>query len=126
MSKYTGPTANPEADAERFENEQEAADALRETAEREAPLIVLKALQGMKTPDDWFRDLGVWDDLSADLILYRALDDCDDTIKAYVELLTNPTQGAQQKLFQCMASWLGKLYAVKIYKASMEKNDEPS
>ena len=47
-------SVNPHADAERHANEQEAADELQQEAERQAPLIILAALQKITKPGDWF------------------------------------------------------------------------
>ena len=118
--KYIGPTVSPESDAARFESQQEAADEFRQEAERQAPLIVLKALQGIKTPADWFEDARAVHGWHADEMLRHALDYDDDTISAHAELVTKPTPGTKQKLFQCIAAWFGERYAVEIYTAHLE------
>lgn len=112
-------TATPHADAERWENEQEAADERQQEAERQAPLIILAALQRIAKPGDWFNTnlLSAGRGWSPDEVLLDAVATDDDTLNAYVELLTGPHA---LKLRQCMATWFGNKLARDIYREHME------
>lgn len=111
---YFGPTSNPCADAERWEYDQEAAQAQREVAERQAPLILLQRLQAMKQPADWFKDCICTGKLWAPFeILDAAMESGDDaTLSEVAELLTGPHAA---KLHQVMATWFGQKHALDIY-----------
>ena len=110
---YTGPTANPCADAERWSDEQEHSDALREEAEKQAPLIIFARLQAIRKPGDWFnKTLPGARSYTADEVLMDAVASDDDTLNAYTELLTSPQA---QKLRQCMAAWQAKQQPLDIY-----------
>ena len=111
---YFGPTSSPCADAERWEDEQEAAQAMREVAERQAPLIVLQRLQAMTQPADWSKDCICTGKLWAPFeILDAAMESGDDaTLSAVAELLTGPHAA---KLHQVLATWFGKKHALDIY-----------
>ena len=114
-------SVNPHADAERWENEQEAADELQEEAARQAPLIVLAALQAIAKPGDWFKDKIFADHgWSADEVMHEAVASDDDSADAYAELMVCPSQENMQKLKQRIADWFGKKYAFAIYTAHME------
>ncbi|MBS3018572.1 hypothetical protein DJFAAGMI_01304 [Comamonas sp. PE63] len=118
---YAGPTCNPHADAEAWEDEQEAAAALHAEAERQAPLIVLAALQGIAKPCDWFKDIVFanrgW---SADEILHEGVASDDSTADAYAELMVCPGPKSMLQLKQRMADWFGAQHAFSIYAAHME------
>lgn len=114
-------SVNPHADAERWENEQEAAEALHEEAARQAPLIVLAALQAIAKPSDWFKDKIFADHgWSADEVMHGAVASDDDSADAYAELMVCPSVENMQKLKQRIADWFGKKYAFAIYTAHME------
>ena len=118
---YAGPTCNPHVDAEAWENEQEAAAVLHEEAERQAPLIVFAALQGITKPGDWFKDKIFADHgWSADEVMHEAVACDDDSAGAYAELMLSPCQESMQKLQQRIADWFGKKYAFAIYVAHMK------
>lgn len=112
-------SVNPHADAERWENEQEAADEQLQEAERQAPLIILAALQRIAKPGDWFNTnlLSAGRGWAPDEVLQDAVATDDDTLNAYVELLTGPHA---LKLRQCMAAWFGNKLARDIYREHME------
>lgn len=113
LPAFSLPTANPCADAERWENEQEAADEFAQEAERQAPVIVLSQLSGATKPGDWFEErVHTSVSWSPDEILNDALAMDDDTKNAYAELMTSPHA---QKLRQCMAAWFGRDHALAIY-----------
>lgn len=112
-------SVNPHADAERHANEQEAADEQQQEAERQAPLIILAALQRIAKPGDWFNTnlLSAGRGWAPDEVLQDAVATDDDTLNAYVELLTSPHA---LKLRQCMATWFGNKLARDIYQEHME------
>lgn len=112
-------SVNPHADAERHANEQEAADDQQQEAERQAPLIILAALQRIAKPGDWFNTnlLSAGRGWAPDEVLQDAVATDDDTLNAYVELLTSPHA---LKLRQCMAAWFGNKLARDIYREHME------
>lgn len=112
-------SVNPHADAERHANEQEAADEQQQEAERQAPLIILAALQKITKPGDWFSSnlLSAGRGWAPDEVLQDAVATDDDTLNAYVELMTGPHA---LKLRQCMATWFGSRLARDIYHEHME------
>lgn len=105
-------TANPELDAARYENDREDNDEWSQEAARQAPLIILKRLQGT-APTDWFKKrieaAGAW---SADEIVLDAVADCPEAAEAHAELMASP---AAQKLRQLSAEWLAKRHHLAIY-----------
>ena len=110
---YTGPTANPVADAARWDADQERSDEISQEAERQAPLIILAKLQAITKPGDWFNGiLPGGRNWSPDEVLMDAVATDDDSMNAYVELLTGPHA---LKLRQCMAAWFGQKLAQDIY-----------
>lgn len=112
-------TVNPCADAERWNNEQEAADELAQEAERQAPLIVLAQLNGVTRPGDWFKDrIYAGRGWAPDEILHDAVVSDDDTMDAYAELLTGPHA---QKLRQCMTAWFARQHAQAIYSEHLQE-----
>ncbi|MEQ6471538.1 hypothetical protein [Comamonas sp. wu1-DMT] len=118
---YAGPSANPHADAERWENEVSSADELHEEAQRQAPLIVLAALQAIAKPGDWFKDKIFADhSWSADEVMHEAVACDDDSADAYTELMLSPSVESMQKLKQRIAEWFGKKNALAVYAAHME------
>lgn len=116
---YVGPTANPSADAARWNDEQELADELAQEAERQAPLIALAKLNNISRPGDWFKDrLYAGRGFAADEVLHDAVASDDATMDAYAELLTSLHA---QKLRQCMAAWFGQVHAQAIYQDHLEE-----
>ena len=113
-------SVNPHADAERHANEQEAADEQQQEAERQAPLIILAALQRIAKPGDRFNTnlLSADRGWAPDEVLQDAVATDDDTLNAYVELLTGPHA---LKLRPCMATWLGNQHARDIYHEHREQ-----
>ena len=119
---YVGPTANPCADATRWNDEQELADELAQEAARQGPLIALAKLNNISRPGDWFKDhLYAGRGFAADEVLHDAVASDDDTMDAYAELLTGPHA---QKLRQCMAAWFGRVHAQAIYQDHLEERNE--
>lgn len=118
---YTAPTSNPTADAERWESEQEAADEHREAAALEAPGIVLRQLQAIHTPADWFDHCKFLGRYTAEEILRDAMDDSDDDVcDSYAEFIIDMTQAAKEKMLQAMAAWFSKTWAHEIYDDYLE------
>lgn len=114
-------TQNPELDAARHDDEIEAADALHETANREAPGIVIKQLAAINTPGDWFDTNLFAAGNSAESILQGAFDDAnDDVADRYAEFMLYATPDARNKLLQAMATWFSSVYAFEIYLDWME------
>lgn len=110
-------TADPVADAARYEDAREAEDAAYEAmlaeAEQQAPLIVLAQLQAIKQPGAWFAPyLCAGVPRSADEILCDAIEENDEAKNAFAELMVSP---AAQQLRQAMAEFIGRKYAMDIY-----------
>lgn len=118
---YLGPTPNPHADAERWNDEEAEADALHETAAVLAPGIVLKQLQAIKTPADWFnRKLFATGNSAEDLLREAFADSNDDVADRYAEFIIDMTPAAKEKLFVAMAAWFSKSFAWEIYTEWLE------
>lgn len=111
MSYYT---ANPEVDAANWNDAQDASDEFYQRANIEAPKLVLKELQAIKTPSDWFNSTFHAGNC-ADEILSEGMSDCDEIADAYAEFIFYATQEAKQKMLRAMADWFGKLHAAEIY-----------
>jgi len=116
---YSRPTAYPATDAAHWSDEQEAADDAGQEAERQAPLIILAKLQAITQPGDWFSKnlLSAGRGWAPDEVLHDTVAIDDDTLNAYVELLTNLQT---LKLRQCMAAWFGSKLARDIFQEHME------
>lgn len=112
--RYTGPTANPADDAARFDDEQDAADAFYEQAQVEAPKLVLKDLQAITKPSDWFKSTFHGGNC-ADEILSEGMSSSDDIADSYAEFMVSPSAEAKDKMLRAMADWFGKLHALEIY-----------
>ncbi|MGU3628124.1 hypothetical protein [Comamonas sp. C24C] len=113
---YLGPTANPHADAERWNDEDAASDALHETAAVQAPGIVLRQLKSIKTPTAWFDKKRFAIRNSAQDILQGAFDDSNDDVSdRYAEFMVDATPQAREKLLEAMAAWFASVYAFEIY-----------
>jgi len=108
-------TENPELDAARHDDEMEAADDFQQKAEVEAPKLVLKDLQAIKKPRDWWATAIFHGGNSAEDILRDGMCVDDDIADAYAEFITDATPEAKAKMLQAMAAWFGKLYALEIY-----------
>lgn len=118
---YLGPTANPNADAERWNDEQEAAEALHEAAARQAPGIVLRQMKAIKTPAGWYdkKRFAIYN--SAQDILQGAFNDSNDDVSdRYAEFMIDATPEAREKLLEAMAAWFASVYAVEIYTDHLE------
>lgn len=107
-------TQNPELDASRHDDDQEAADAFQQKAEIEAPNLVFKDLQAIKTPGDWFKSTFHAGNC-ADEILSEGMSDSDEVADAYAEFIFYATPEAKQKMLRAMADWFGKQHALEIY-----------
>lgn len=112
---YTGPTPNPELDAARHDDELEAADDFRQEAAREAPGIVLKQLQAIKKPGDWYDKFTFHGGNCAEDILRDGMSADDDVADAYAEYMLDATPAAREKLLVAMANNHANLYALEIY-----------
>lgn len=108
-------TANPELDAARHEDEEQAADDLHEKAKREAPAIVLKQLLAIKKPKDWWEKYTFHGGNSAEDILQEGMSVNDDIADAYSEFMIDATPQAREKLLEVMAAWFASVYDVEIY-----------
>ena len=118
---YTSPTANPCADAERWNDEQEAADEFHETAAAEAPDIMFRRLQAIHKPAAWLDQRKFLGRYSAEEILRDALGDADDEVtSAYAEFMVDTTPAAKEKLHQAMADCFCKTWAVEVYAEYLE------
>lgn len=114
-------TENPELDAARHEDEEQAADDLHEKAKREAPGIVLKQLQAIKKPGDWFDTNKFVAGNSAESILQGAFDDSnDDVADRYAEFMIDATPRARDRLLQAMADWFASVYPFEVYTGHLE------
>lgn len=115
---YLGPTPNPHADAERWNDEQEAAEALHETAAVQAPGIVARQFAKVVKPADWFDKYAFAGGMSADELLYQAMEASDDATKdAFAELMVSP---AAQQLRDAIAAHFVKKNAFAIYTDHLE------
>lgn len=82
-------TANPCADAECWENEQEHRAATAEAREIEAGRIVLAEVETVK-PSEWSKyTISAARMFSADELLLNAIEEDDDTATAFAELMTS-------------------------------------
>ena len=108
-------TANPELDAALHDDEIEAADEFQQKAEIEAPKLVMKDLQSIKKPRDWWATALFHGGNSAEDLLRDGMSVDDDIADAYSEFITAPTQEAKEKMLMAMAAWFGKLHALEIY-----------
>lgn len=110
---FTGPTANPHADAEAWSDSQEITDEFVQEAQRQAPLIVLAKLQTIAKGADWFNKtlpgIGNYEPHSA---LCDAIAEDDDVLDAFFELVTSPHA---QELRRLVANWYAKKQSVDIY-----------
>ena len=119
--KYTGPTPNPELDAARHDDDLEAINDMHETAAREAPGIVLKQLQAIKKPADWFNANLFASGNCAESILQGAFDDSNDAVSdAYAEFMIEALPYAKAKLLKAMADWFASVYAFEVYTEWLE------
>lgn len=115
---YLGPTPNPHADAERWNDEQEAADALHETAAVKAPGIVARQFAKVVKPGDWFDKYVFAGGMSADELLYQAMEASDDaTQAAFAELMVSE---AAKPLREAIAANFAKKNAFAIYTDYLE------
>lgn len=115
---YLGPTPNPHADAERWNDEEDAIDALHETAAVQAPDIVARQFAKVVKPGDWFDKYAFAGGMSADELLYQAMEASDDaTQAAFAELMVSP---AAQPLRDAIAAHFAKLHAFAIYTDYLE------
>lgn len=115
---YLGPTANPHADAESWNDEEEAADALHEDAAVRAPGIVAQQFAKVVKPADWFDKYVFAGGMSADELLYQAMEaSCDAVTDAFAELMVSP---AAQPLRDAIAAHFAKLHAFAIYTDHLE------
>lgn len=105
---YFGPTCNPCADAERWEDEQERRAATAEACEIEAGRIVLAEMQKLLTPTKWWdADISGPRPFAPDEILCDALECDDDTKSAFAELMTSD---AAKKVRELMVEHHTKKY----------------
>lgn len=119
--QYTGPTPNPELDAARHDADCEAHDELMQKAAKEAPGIMLKWLQALKKPGDWFDSNKFPCGHSAESILQGAFDDSyDDVADRYAELMIEALPYAKEKLLQAMSAWFCKYWAYEVYTEWLE------
>lgn len=107
-------TQNPELDAARHDDELDALDEFNEKAQAEAPRLVLKDLQAIKTPGEWFRSTFHAGN-SAEDILRDGMSVDDGIADRYTEFVIDATPEAKQKMLRAMADWFGKIYALEIY-----------
>lgn len=112
MSYYT---QNPEVDAARHDDELEAYDEFNQKAQVEAPKLVLKDLQAITKPGDWFDKRTFHCGYSAEDILRDGRSVDDDIADRYAEFVIDATPEAKQKMLGAMAEWFGKIYAMEIY-----------
>lgn len=117
---YTGPTANPCADAERYENDREAADEWSQEAAREAPQIMFRQLQAIHKPTAWFDQRKFLGRYSAEEILRDGIGDSDDVADRYAEFIIDLTQTAKEKMLKAMAEYFCKTWAIEVYTDYME------
>lgn len=109
-------TNNPQADAERHNDEDAAAkaefDATIAEAKRIAPGIVFAMMQACKLPKDWTKPNNftgaTW---SADEIASWAIQKDDDTFNKYLELMISP---AAEEFRKAAANWFGEDQALAI------------
>ena len=111
-------TADPVADAARYEDacdaEQNAHEALLAEALNCAPAILLAQMQALKKPSDWFkntvnaRGLRSFDDL-----LCEAMGEDDATNSAVGELMIGAA--SVQEVHKAVAEFAGHKYALDIY-----------
>lgn len=114
-------TANPELDAARHDDEEQAADDLHEKAKREAPAIVLKQLQAIKKPKDWWEKYSFAGGNSAEDILQQGMSVNDDVADRYAEFMIDATKEARDKMLQAMADWFASVYAFEVYTDHLEE-----
>ena len=112
---YTGPTANPCADAEAWNDEQEAAEAFLQRAHDEAPDILIRKLASLKGGDWGKRTLPGC--TSPDELLAAAVDEDDDSRDAFYELLQLPQA---RKLVEAAAHHFCRKNAAAIYQDWLE------
>jgi hypothetical protein len=118
---YSGPTANPCADAEAWNDQQEAADDFQQKAATRAPYLLLRQLQAIKKPADWLDPQRILGRFSAEEILRDALGDSDDDVAdRYAEFMIDATPEAKEKLLKAMAEWFSSVYAFEVYTEWLE------
>lgn len=99
-------TANPCADAERWENEQDQRAAQAETLEIKAYDIALAAISSKQA--SWYKAHDVGEMLlTPDKALSDAIGNDDEVTDAFAELMTD-TAPAALKLRQALASFIAK------------------
>ena len=113
---YSGPTANPCADAEAWNDQQEAAADFHQEAATLAPGILLRLLQAIKKPADWLDPQRILGRFSAEEILRDALGDSDDTVTdRYAEFIVDTTPQSKERLLLAMAEWFCGTWAYEVY-----------
>lgn len=113
---YSGPTADPAADAARWNDQQEAADDFQQEAAAEAPYILLRQLQAIKKPADWLDASRFLGRFSAEKILRDALGDSDDAVTdRYAEFIVDTTPQSKERLLLAMAEWFCSTWAYEVY-----------
>ena len=100
-------TANPCADAERWENEQDLRAAQAETLEIEAGRMVLKELQDMTTTKWCHGQVSGPRHFTPEEIFFDAVDSDDDTASALAVLMANP---AATEVLKCAGLFHAKRY----------------
>lgn len=111
-------TENPELDAARHDDELQSADDMHETAKREAPGILEKQFAKLTKPADWFDKYAFAGGMSADELLYQAMEASDDaTQAAFAELMVSE---AAKPLREAIAAHFAKLHAFAIYTEWLE------
>lgn len=113
-NRYFGITDNPCDDAARFEQDQADYNAFCEKALVEARNLVLKDLQTITKPSDWFKSTFHGGNC-ADEILSEGMSSSDDIADAYAEFMVSPSAEARDKMLRAMADWFGKMHALEIY-----------
>lgn len=108
-------TQNPELDAARHDDDLDALDEFNEKAKTEAPRLVLKDLQAITKPGDWFDKRTFHGGNSAEDILRDGMSVDDGIADRYAEFVIDATPEAKQKMLGAMADWFAKIYALEIY-----------
>lgn len=109
---YTGPTSNPCADAERWENELERKAAAAAEIQKQAERIIFEKLR-YGGPQKWFAyHISAGAMYSPEEIATEAVDQDEDSRKAYLEMISSP---AGIKFLRCSSAWFAREHAQEIY-----------
>lgn len=113
-------TDNPELDAARLNDEEEAAAEFYDKANQEAPGIVLDQLRAIKTPSGWYERVFALRNSAQDILQAAFSDSSDNVADRYAEFIIDMTPEARDRMYIAMAEWFASVWAYEIYTEHQE------